>query len=266
MYKIHLPHREAGYIIKVDYQETVDPEGNLDWEILYTPGAKAMAEYQAFTNRQARQPMMLPAQPAQRCVQNEKPEPVQTALLDFLGPDPALLAEMTRRGITQKKALDLLANVKAGQEILDQLEYTDFILAEAPAGKFHNPPGLYIRNIEHNITPPGSFENRRQRRKREEIQQSKDAERSQRLQQEVAYEEYEHAAIDRFIAEELPDDEYRRLLAGELRSLTRMYRNMTREQLDDLARTAVRSKLKESGRFHMLSLEEFRRHHNSDQK
>ena len=56
MYKVHVPHRESGYIIKVDYQQTPDAAGNNDWEMLYTPGPKAIAEYRAFTNRQLPQP------------------------------------------------------------------------------------------------------------------------------------------------------------------------------------------------------------------
>ena len=27
MYKLHVPHRESGYIAKIDYQETTDPQG-----------------------------------------------------------------------------------------------------------------------------------------------------------------------------------------------------------------------------------------------
>ncbi len=51
MYKIHLPHRESVYIAKVEYEDTQDRDGNPDWQMLYTPGAKAFAEYYAFTKR-----------------------------------------------------------------------------------------------------------------------------------------------------------------------------------------------------------------------
>lgn len=54
MYKIHLPHRESGYISKVGYERVLDREGHPDWEMYYTPGPKASAEFQAFTSRQAR--------------------------------------------------------------------------------------------------------------------------------------------------------------------------------------------------------------------
>jgi len=52
MFKLHAPHRTSGYISKVDYQEIAGEDGNVDWEMFYTPGPKAYVEYQAFTNRQ----------------------------------------------------------------------------------------------------------------------------------------------------------------------------------------------------------------------
>jgi hypothetical protein len=43
MFKIHIPHRESGYIAKVEYQETTDTDGKPDWEMLYAPGPTAVA-------------------------------------------------------------------------------------------------------------------------------------------------------------------------------------------------------------------------------
>jgi hypothetical protein len=76
MYKVHLPHRESGYIVKVYYQQTLDGEGSMDWEMFYTPGPKAHAEYQAFTSRQTRQQL-----PAMAALQSPaKSLPVQASL------------------------------------------------------------------------------------------------------------------------------------------------------------------------------------------
>jgi hypothetical protein len=52
MYKVHKPHLTSGYIEKVEYQETMDDNGQLDWVMCYTPGPKAKAEYRAFNSRQ----------------------------------------------------------------------------------------------------------------------------------------------------------------------------------------------------------------------
>ena len=99
MYKIHQPHRESGYIVKVDYQECTDREGKTDWEMLYTPGPKAFAEFQAFTNRQIRRiaDTDRPPQP------KRQPEPVQETL-DLVAVETSLLNELTQRGIASKKS------------------------------------------------------------------------------------------------------------------------------------------------------------------
>ena len=48
MYKVHRPHLRSGYITDVEYQATVDAEGNPDWLMLYTPGPRARNEQFAF--------------------------------------------------------------------------------------------------------------------------------------------------------------------------------------------------------------------------
>lgn len=51
MYKIHLPHLRSGYITRVAYQPVRDSEGNPDWIISYTPGPRAVAEFERFNHR-----------------------------------------------------------------------------------------------------------------------------------------------------------------------------------------------------------------------
>ena len=51
MNKVLRPHRESGYIAKVDYQDTTDAHGRPDWIMFFMPGPKARAEYRAFTKR-----------------------------------------------------------------------------------------------------------------------------------------------------------------------------------------------------------------------
>jgi hypothetical protein len=48
MFKVHAPHRKVEYIAAVELRQTTDTEGRADWEMLYTPGRKAKAEYRAF--------------------------------------------------------------------------------------------------------------------------------------------------------------------------------------------------------------------------
>ncbi len=51
MYKVHRPHLASGYLIKVQYEATTDADGQPDWLMHYTPGAKARAEYAAFMHQ-----------------------------------------------------------------------------------------------------------------------------------------------------------------------------------------------------------------------
>jgi hypothetical protein len=51
MWKIHKPHIEAGYIKSVEFQETTDDTGAMDWLMKYTPGRRARQEFREFTTK-----------------------------------------------------------------------------------------------------------------------------------------------------------------------------------------------------------------------
>lgn len=51
MYKIHKPHIDSGYIKGVEYRQTTDAGGKIDWQMIYTIGRKAVAEYKAFNGK-----------------------------------------------------------------------------------------------------------------------------------------------------------------------------------------------------------------------
>ncbi len=252
MYKVHAPHLKYGYILKVDYQKTTDHQGNPDWEMLYTPGPKATAEYQVFTHRQIRQ--QSPALQG-NIIDAKVQQPVQTTL-ELTDDDHPLLIELTRRGITDKKARELLAELSPGQEVMDQIEWTDAIIAKAPAGKFHNPPGLYVATIRDNVTPPATFLSSRKCRLQEEAQQAKNAELARHAQQELAYAEYQSQAIESYIRE-LPEREYHQMLLEARRQLKRSYSTMTETQLEELAANWVRADVKNSGGVRVLGFEKF---------
>ena len=254
MYKLHVPHREAGYITKVDYQGTTDAEGKPDWEMFYTPGTKAFAEFQAFTHRQGQHPMLNSTQEPQQLEQSRTPT---QANLDLVATDLELLPDLTRRGITESKARELLAHLKPGQEVKDQLEYVDSLIAKDRRGKLENPPGLYVFYLRDNIAPPADFWSSRKAKLHEECQQLKNAELARKEQLGINYEEYRAAEIKRF-AESLPEDEYQRIFDEQRRINRLMFRSMTPEQLDDLTHRRVRGALENSGRVPLLSLDEFR--------
>ena len=48
MYKIHLPHVRAGYLAKIEYEATVDADGQPDWNMFYQPGETARHQQHVF--------------------------------------------------------------------------------------------------------------------------------------------------------------------------------------------------------------------------
>jgi hypothetical protein len=48
---VHKPHLVSGYLDKVEYKQTVDAEGAIDWIIVYYPGIKAKVEFNYFNPR-----------------------------------------------------------------------------------------------------------------------------------------------------------------------------------------------------------------------
>ena len=51
MYKILRPHIQSGYLTKIEYEGTVNEQGEADWMMYLTPGPNASREYLAFTGQ-----------------------------------------------------------------------------------------------------------------------------------------------------------------------------------------------------------------------
>lgn len=200
MYKVHRPHLQSGYLSAVRFEETSDDEGNADWIMYYTPGAKARAEYATFT-RKGRLIELTP-----EAVSAPAEEPSAAAPGEE---NEALLQELVRRGVTKARAEKLLTSLPAGQHVLDQLEWGDSLIARAPAGTYRNPPGFYVHLVQNNVPVPESFETSRKRRVRAEAERERSESERERAALELAYEEYKREALDRYIEEKLTAEERR---------------------------------------------------------
>ena len=193
MYQVHKPHVDSGYILKPIRHETVtDPQGNLDWVFLYTPGPKAQMEFAVAHGRKPKVVLLPAADTTQmhsrrqsRVARSESSAPSEP-VHSF---DPQLVAEFTRRGITDKKAIDLLSNLKPGQDVIAQLELGEY-MAKNSKIPIMNPPGFYVRLIESNTSIPDGFETSAKRKAREEREKR---ERQERAAEESRRElEWEH--------------------------------------------------------------------------
>ena len=155
MNKIYRPHKQSGYIADIDYEQTVDDDGQPDWVMLYKPGLKARAEYRAFTKRGG--PVMLEAEPF-------NPDP----LPQLAAPEPPPLeAELLGYGITAAIAAALLRD-HPEETIRQQIEILDYRLAGKHADKIDDPAAWLVSAIKHPHAPPKDFVSRAERQAREE--------------------------------------------------------------------------------------------------
>ena len=125
--------------------------------------------------------------------------------------NPALVDELSARGVMPSAAMKLLAEVPPGQleRVNDYIEYWDSIQGTKGAG-------LLYSLIRDGSPLPTTFETARQKRESRALKErtSRIAAANKSLQE--AYEAYTRQAIDRFIEEEYPKDEFARLVESKV--------------------------------------------------
>ncbi len=209
MAKVIRPHKAAGYITAVKYESTIDAESKPDWILHLTPGPKAFAEYDVAHGRRKKLSTIVDGLVEmgeqqlthQRRGRRQRAQPVSSP--GSVTHEPQLIAEFTRRGISEKKTLELLANVKPGQDVVAQLELGDHLMKN-PRVPIVNPPGFLINLIVSNMSVPESFETNTKRKAREENER-KERERAAaedaRQLLEWEYDDYCQREGDRLIDE-----------------------------------------------------------------
>jgi hypothetical protein len=252
MSEVHKPHLLSGYLKSVRFEDRTDTEGNPDWLMSYVPGPKAKAEHSAFAKKERALAAHAQAWPGA----GKTEALLLPALKSERDLDP-VISEMRSRGISERKAHELLANKQPGQHILDQLEWGDEVLRKARPGTFHNPPGLIISMIEGNLTPPPHFECSRMRSLREKAEREKVEQQSKRAQLELQYEQYCGQEAERYLEEELPADEYKSLFSEKKKEFSENYKNLqlNPSTLTEMAHAAVRSEV--ARRLPLQSFEQF---------
>ena len=173
--------------------------------------------------------------------------------------DQELLAEMVKRGISEKTSCDLLAGLAIGQQILDQLEWGDHQIREAPKGKFYNPAGLYIRLIRENVKPPENFESSRKRKVREAADRAWHQQQEEKARLELAYSEYRDQTIDRYIHKNYSKEFYASSVRAKKVELLEQDKQLKDKWNDKtLTHIAERRLIQDiAARIPLLSLEEF---------
>lgn len=117
MYKLHAPHKKSGYISAVELRETTDSQGQPDWEMLYTPGRRAKAEFREATKPRAIQrPKQMPELPP-AATEPQQPTPareVREAEQKELDP---LMTKLVSFHIAEPTARELVRDYRKSVEL-----------------------------------------------------------------------------------------------------------------------------------------------------
>lgn len=152
MYKLHAPHKKSGYISAVEVRETTDSEGRADWEMLYTPGRKAKAEFRAFNEpgRTLGKKRKQPVQPALPTPTEPQSPPVPgIAARTLTEEDDQLIKELLDHGVHFETATTLVSTEP--EEVRWQLEYLPYRMVKK------NKAGLLRDAIVEHWTPPDEY-------------------------------------------------------------------------------------------------------------
>jgi hypothetical protein len=269
MYKVHRPHLASGYLKSLRFQETQDAEGQKDWFMYYVPGPKARAEYNAFSNAGRLPEASVEAldassgdAPATRIGAGRRRAagPRQKAFRFEPGitQDDPILKELTQRGIAERRALELIEGSKNREGIIDQLEWGDHLVANSRS-PIANPAGFYVYLLRENVTPPETFETRRQREARELARQARSEQEQRRYEIETAYAAYRTAETERYIAAHVTATELEGIIKEKIAERRKQYRSLTASVLRGIAERDARIVL--ADRIAFLTLEEFERTH-----
>ena len=190
---VHRHHRRSGYIAKLRWQKTTDERGSPDWFVHYTPGPKAVAEYEQFAGlRIRRKPLkVVEAKPALGTRERPQPESPEPKV------NEELLGRLTDagRGVSESVARKLLADATPAQEehISDCIDCWDSIPTTKQAG-------LLIGFIRHKHSLPTNFVTRSQRRQIDEKNRKQREAQEEQERLKDAHQAYLTQEIDRQIA------------------------------------------------------------------
>lgn len=108
MYKLQAPHKKSGYISEVELRETRDVDGRPDWEMFYTPGRKARAEFRSFKRTMRAGVKIVEGESAARQAPS-LPAAGSSNETQGLSPDlESLVAALVGHKVSEKKARELV--------------------------------------------------------------------------------------------------------------------------------------------------------------
>ena len=134
------------------------------------------------------------------------PQPAAPAAVE---PEPPLLAELVRRGVTRATVAELVRQYPA-ERIAAKLEVFDWLTEKQDKRVSTNPGGYLAESIRKSYVPPKGFESKmaRERRQADERERKRQAEEAQRRaeDEERACEEAEQLRVSAYLASLTPEE------------------------------------------------------------
>jgi hypothetical protein len=150
-----------------------------------------------------------------------------------------------------------------GQQVIDQLEWGDFQIQQAPIGEFYNPSGFYVQLVRENITPPQSFETSRKRELRQDALKTWQEEQEDRAALGLAYGAYLEQALEQYIRKNYSKEFYTSSVRSKLAQLLsqdqRLKQRWDEETLYRIAEKRLREEI--AARVSSMTFQEFSEQH-----
>jgi hypothetical protein len=155
---------------------------------------------------------------------------------------PSQLKELVKRGLSEGHARRLLQSLPEDQPVLDQLEYGDWVIANARKS-IVNPTGFYIYLLRENVIPPQSFETSAKRQARAAVAESRNKEERNRLQLEEEYKQFCEERVSLYVERQMDLEEYERRLKGKADEVRLTWPRLPLSSVQEIAERAVRADL-----------------------
>ncbi len=187
MYKVHAPHLRSGYLAGVEFQEQQTASGEPDWIMLYTPGRRALTEFQ----QASRKPRPLPRPQAAKAT---KPSRETSEALPAVLTEPSPTAQIGEADDASEQLVSKLmafhvAEATARELVRDYRRAVELQLKALPhrqTGKIKELAPWLIQAIKENYELPEGF--KRTMEKEEEVRRQlakKEAEQTRQRRREA---------------------------------------------------------------------------------
>ncbi len=136
---------------------------------------------------------------------------------------PAWVAELVRKGVSERKARQLALDIPDEQPVFDQIEYAEHLIQQDRRGrlKISNPAGLILWAIENNLSVPDEFETTRRTRLRDVRNQAESEHNSRALQLESEYDEFCRHEVQKRVKADYNDERLESALRDHMKIIKR---------------------------------------------